>query len=304
MIDMSNLSSPYLNTQIFTAGTTQWQVWNKPNNAKMVYIFVIGGGAGGGGGRSSAINSTGGGGGGASSGIAVGTYQANLLPDTLYLQVGIGGLGGAAGAAGTSGTISSVSYRPDTTAINLLLQSSATVPGGGGGGTSSVAGAGGAVCTVWNYTTAINGNIGIVSTSSGQPGGSGTGTGGTVVNVTPIFIVSGGAGGGATSAGAAGFNAASITGSGFLNTVSAGVTNAADTSINGNNGYNSLLINSLPDFFTGGSGGGPSTTGGRTAGRGGNGAYGSGGGGGGGAYNGTGGAGGNGGDGLIIIACS
>lgn len=304
MIDMYNLSTNSLNAQTFTAGSTQWQIWNKPSNAKMVYIFVIGGGAGGGGGRSSSINSSGGGGGGASSGFVTGIYQANLLPDNLYLQVGIGGQGGVADSAGSSGTISYISYRPDTTAINILLQSSATAPGGGGGGGGSVAGSGGTVCTAWGYDTAINGSLGIVTVSPGQAGRIGTSIGGTVSNLTPISIVSGGAGGGATSAGAAGYNAGSIVGSGFLNTVPAGIINAADTTIHGSDGYGALNIPSLPNFFTGGAGGGPSTTGGRTAGKGGKGAYGSGGGGGGGAYSGTGGAGGKGGDGLIIIAYS
>jgi hypothetical protein len=304
MIDMFNLSDPYLNTQVFTAGTTQWQTWTKPDKANMIYIFCIGGAGGGGGGRTSASNSGCGGGGGASSGITVGVYQAILLPDTLYLQVGIGGQGGAPNSLGGAGTISYISYRPDITAINLLLQSSTTTPGGGTAGGSSVPGTGGTVATVWNYTTAINGDLGIITVSPGQAGLSGTGGGGSVTNLTPITIITGGAGGGTNTAGAGGFNGGSITGSGFFNTISSGVINAADTSIHGNSGYNSLYVNNLPDFFTGGAGGGPGTTSGRAGGKGGNGAYGSGGGGGASAYSGSGGAGGKGGDGLIIIACS
>ena len=92
-----------------------------------------------------------------------------------------------------------------------------------------------------------------------------------------------------------------ILGSGFLNTIPAGINNAADSSIHGNNGYNTLHDNTLTDFFTGGSGGAAATSSARTAGKGGNGAFGSGGGGGGGSYNGSGGPGGKGGDGLIII---
>lgn len=304
MIDMFNLSNPYLNNQIFTAATTQWQTWIKPDKAKMVYIFCIGGGGGGGGGRTSASNSGCGGGGGASSGIVVATYQASLLPDILYLQVGIGGTGGIANSVGTAGTISSISYRPDTTAINLLLQSSATAPGGGGTGSSTIPGTGGTVATAWDFTTKINGSLGLVTSSAGQAGASGTSSGGSVINITPAFSVTGGGGGGSNTAGAGGFNGGSITGTGFLNTISSGVINATDTSIHGNNGYSTLVINNLPDFFTGGAGGGPGTTVGRAGGKGGNGAYGSGGGGGASAYSGTGGTGGNGGDGLIIIACS
>ena len=301
---MFNLNSPYLNTQVFTADTTQWQTWTKPDRAKMVYIFVLGGGGGGGGGRTSVSNSGNGGGGGGSSAITAGIYHAMLLPDTLYLQVGTGGTGGAAMTTGTAGTISSICYIPDTTAINILLQSSAAAPGGGVAGGSSVPGAGGIAATAWDYNAAINGDLGIVTVTAGQAGGSGTSGGGSVINITPTLIVTGGAGGGSNTAGAGGYNGGSITGSGFLNTISSGVINAADTSIHGNNGYSTLLINNLPMFFTGGAGGAPGTTSGRAGGKGGNGAYGSGGGGGASAYSGTGGAGGNGGDGLIIIACS
>lgn len=304
MIDMFNLSNPYLNTQVFTAATTQWQTWTKPDKAKMVYIFCLGGGGGGGGGRTAAINSSTGGGGGASSAITVALYQASLLPDTLYLQVGIGGDGGIASGVGTAGTISYISYRPDTTAINLLLQSSATTPGGGGAGGGTVGGTGGTAPTVWNYVTAVNGGLGLVTTEVGQAGTVGTSSAGTITNLTPISIVTGGAGGGGTSSAGTGYNGASILGSGFLNTISTGVINAADSTIHGGNGYNTLYINKLPNFFTGGAGGSSATTSARTAGKGGNASYGSGGGGGGGSYNGAGGAGGKGGDGLIIIACS
>lgn len=300
---MFNLTTQ-TNSQVFYSNNITWQTWNKPNNAKMIYIFMLGGGGGGGGGRTSASNSGCGGGGGASSGIVVATYQACLLPDTLYLQVGEGGDGGAANTVGTAGTISSISYRPDTTAINLLLQSSATAPGGGGTGSSSIPGTGGTVATAWDFTTKINGSLGLVTSSAGQVGATGTGGGGTIVNITPTFIVTGGAGGGSNTAGAGGFNGGSITGSGFLNTISSGVINATDTSIHGNNGYSTLNLNNLPEFFTGGAGGGPGTTTGRVGGKGGNGGYGSGGGGGASAYSGTGGTGGNGGDGLIIIAYS
>lgn len=300
---MFNLANQ-TNSQVFYSNDATWQLWNKPANAKMIYIFCLGGAGGGGGGRSAASNAGHGGGGGASSAITTGIYHAMLLPDTLYLQVGTGGDGGAAMVAGTAGTISSICYRPNTTAINILLQSSATAPGGGAPGGSSVPGTGGTVATAWDYSTAINGDLGIVTVTAGQAGGVGTSGGGSVVNITPTLIVTGGAGGGSNTAGAGGYNGGSIIGSGFLNTVSSGVINAADTSIHGNNGYSTLNINNLPEFFTGGAGGGSATTSGRAGGKGGNGAYGSGGGGGASAYSGTGGAGGNGGEGLIIIAYS
>ncbi len=305
MIDMFNLSTPYLNTQVFTASTAQWQTWIKPANAKMVYFFVVGGGGGGGGGRTVNLNSSPGGGGGGGSSITTGTYIASMLPDTLYLQIGLGGAGGVANTAGSAGTLSYVSYRPDTTAINILLQSGNSGASAGTGSFSTTGvGAGGAGGVAWTWSTAINGSLGIVDSTTGQNGTSGTGLGATPNNVTPSLPITGGAGGGAVSAGAVGYNGGSILGTGFLNTLLPGVTNAADVSINGNNGYNTLSIPTIPDFFTGGAGGGSATTTGRAGGTGGNGSYGSGGGGGGGTYSGTGGSGGKGGDGIIIIVCS
>lgn len=293
------------NSQVFYSNNASWQLWNKPTNAKMIYIFAIGGGSGGGGGRTVVANSSPGGGGGASSSIAVATYQASLLPDQLYVQVGLGGLGGVANTTGSAGSLSYVTYRPDTTAINILLKSGdvAATAGTGAFSTTGV-GAGGTGGTAWSFTTAVNGSLGLVTVTPGQNGTSGTGVGGSPQSITPILCVTGGAGGGASSAAATAYVGGSIIGSGFLNTIPSGVLNAADASINGNDGYTTLLLNNVPEFFTGGSGGAGASTSGRQGGTGGNGSFGSGGGGGGGTYNGTGGTGGKGGDGLIIIAYS
>ena len=64
MIDVFNIldGSP-LNQVFYTKGSTDWQVWQKPNNAKMVSILCIGGGGGGGSGQARAGSSTGRGGG-------------------------------------------------------------------------------------------------------------------------------------------------------------------------------------------------------------------------------------------------
>lgn len=304
MMGLHNLTESPLSSQTFTANSSQWQIWNKPQNAKMVYIFMLGGGSGGGGGKTSAINSSPGGGGGASSAITTGIYSAHLLPDTLYLQVGVGGAGGIAQTNGGAGALSYISYQPDTTAINILMQSGAVSPTGGGGATSStVPGAGGTAGTAWIESAAINGDLGVVLSSAGQNGASGTSTGGTIVNLTPNNIVTGGAGGGACSAGGTPYLGGSITGSSFIPTISSGTSDAADARIHGSAGYDTLLMNSLPNFFTGGAGGACATTAGRVGGKGGAATYGSGGGGGGGSYRTTGGQGGQGGDGLIIITC-
>jgi hypothetical protein len=287
--------------KIFYANGSAWQAWNKPTSAKSVRFFLIGGGGGGGGGRTSALNSSTGGGGGGSSSVTILKVPANLLPDVLYIQVGLGGIGGAAGSAGTSGTLSYISFQPDTTAFNILAKSGDAAATGGGGGGSSVAGTGGTAGTVFNYTSLVFGQLGMVTSIAGQNGGNGTTIGGTIVNITPALPVTGGAGGGGTSSGGTTYNAGSITGSGFLPTISGGGNGVL---VAGDDGFKSLpnlySKSKQPMFFTGGAGG--SSNNGGSGGAGGNASYGSGGGGGGGTYQGgTGGIGGKGGDGLVII---
>lgn len=304
MIDMFNTPADKTSTQVFYfAGTTTWQTWQKPVNASVVYIITIGGGSGGGGGRTSAINSAAGGGGGASSSITCGAYAANMIPNTLHLLVGAGGVGGVGQATGTAGGLSYVSFQPNTTAINILMQSGNAGATGGVGSSSTTTGAsGGTGGTAWAYATAINGNLGQITSSPGQNGTAGTGTGATPQNLTFTTICSGGAGGGAVSGAGTTYAAGSILASAITPLLSPGVMNAADSTIHGSHGIGNIFgYNQNPMFFTGGAGGASSSTTARKAGTGGNGSYGSGGGGGGGAYNATGGDGGKGGDGLIII---
>ena len=292
------------NSNLFLGNGSAWQVWNKPKNTNIVRFFLLGGGSGGGGGRTSAINSAAGGGGGASSAILSATFLAHTLPDTLYILVGEGGTGGEPNNAGNSGDLTYVSYQPNTSSINILLQNGAAGPTGGEGGTSSTPGVGGTAGTVWGFAAAINGNLGLIDVEPGQNGTVGTTIGGTVVNLTPTSIATGASGGGGCTAGGTGFAAGLITGSGFLPTIPAGTIDAADTRIHGAAGYTSLPNNlsmSTPMFFTGGTGGGVATTAGRVGGKGGQGSFGSGGGGGGGSYRSTGGRGGDGGDGLVLI---
>ena len=150
MIDTFNLSNQELNSQAFyTQGTLNWQVWQKPNNAKMVSIIAIGGGGGGGSGQVTAAGSSRrGGAGGGSSAIAVGLFSAALIPDTLFVLTGPGGIGGSGntGSNGAAGSISYVSVQPNTTAINILVQSGAAAAGGGNAGATGSAGTAG---TVW-----------------------------------------------------------------------------------------------------------------------------------------------------------
>ena len=90
MIDVFNIPNNDSNVDIFTnnGGTSSWQTWVKPKNAKFIHILAIGAGGGGGAGWSASLNSGGGGGGGGAGGVVSGFYPANVLPNTLFIQVG------------------------------------------------------------------------------------------------------------------------------------------------------------------------------------------------------------------------
>ena len=309
-MDFFNLPNLASQNNFFFANGSAWQVWNKPANCKSVYIFAIGGGGGGGGGRTSALNTATGGGGGGSSATTKGLYLANMLPDTLYIQVGLGGVGGNASLSGNAGGISYLSAQPNTTALNILLQNGSAGANGGVGGGTSVQGAGGTGGTIWANNSFVFGNLGLLTSDAGQTGTSGGTQTANGVSLTPSRICTGGAGGGGVNGTtlANSHLGGSIIGSGFLQTIDGGINNNTDGTQNGDNGYESLnnLFTTpfkIPMFFTGGAGGGSANTSGRVGGAGGNASYGSGGGGGGGSYSGTGGKGGNGGDGLILITC-
>ena len=317
MIDFSNLADESVNQQVFWGNidSVNWQTWQKPQNCKYVYITVIGSGGGGGGGRRSTSNSTYGGGGGGSGGITCGFFQASLLPDILYVQVGSGGVGGsgqstqANGGAGGNGEISYVSVAPNTAATYIILQSGTTAATGGSGGTLSN-GTLGSGEVVWNLSSAFAG-LGQVTVIAGQNGTNGATSTAPPTAITLNKIVSGGAGGGGTSSGAVVTNGGAITGAGIVPTIS-GIAGGVAGVIAGS-GYQSRLPGKTytardPLIFTGGAGGGGfvNDTGTNTAAGGGNGSFGSGGGGGGGCNfrtgtNGISGNGGRGGDGLVII---
>jgi hypothetical protein len=308
MIDVFDVPNLGVYNKVFYPNSSSWQVWKKPSNIKFIYFYVIGSGGAGGGGRTGNINTGGGGGGGASSSISVGLFPAFLLPDTLYIQVGLGLNGAIANQGASSGQLSYVSVAPNTTAINIVMQSGNVSAGGGGGGTSSLAGVGGTAGTIWTYANFPLAEMGMVTSVGGQNGASGGTTVSVGGSVTPTLPISGGAGGGGESSSVQSFAGGNIIGSGFLPTISGGTNNVNTSLVNGNDGFISIVPTTesfldLPLLFTGGSGGGACHTTGFTGGFGGDGSYGSGGGGGGASYNGTGGSGGRGGDGLILITC-
>ena len=308
MLDIFNIPDTAIQNQVFyTKGTLDWQTWFKPNNARFVSILCIGAGGGGGAGGNGAGSTTRqGGGGGGAGGISYGFFPANQIPEILFVQPGAGGTGGVGGTSpgsGSSGALSYVSCQPNTTNINVLLQSG--LAGATGGNTGQIGGGQGVASTVWTgnplniFATATAGQNGSPGTTAGTPGA-----------ITLTKIVTGGAGGAGYSAGVN--TGGSITGSAFVPTISGGGGNINANGVDGSGGYTSLTItpNSIsrqPVFFTGGAGGGSSNN--YTGGTGGNASFGCGGGGGGcgstsGGVGANGaGAGGKGGDGIIIITC-
>ena len=304
--DFFNLPDNAINTQVFhTKGSgTDYQIWTKPKNVRLVHILCIGSGSGGGGGQAGAsATARRGGGGGGSAGYSFGIFQASLIPDNLFLLIptgGAGGIGGSTSSNGSAGTLSYVSVESNNTAINILIQSGAVAPTGGTSGLNGGnAGVGGTV-----YAGGILDLLGITTFIAGQNGTAGQTTP-VPTDLTLNRILSGGSAGAGTN-GATPQAGANIIGGGFINNINGGAGSSTSVAGNGSSGYISQLpmINGLqrqPFLFTGGAGGGSSNTG--TGGVGGNGAFGSGGGGGGAGFTALAGNGGSGGDGLIIINC-
>jgi hypothetical protein len=288
----------------YVLSTSSWQTWTKPNDAMMIHILCIGGGAGGGSGRlDSGANNKYGGGGGGSAAVTSMYVPAFLIPDNLYIQVGLGGFGGEAqttnatnGNSGSAGGTSYVALYPSYTGTtqvgNLLLSANGGSGGAGGTSTTGTAGAAGTATTVGSTSPSYLG-LGQFTSTVGQAGGassvSSAPTALTINNITG----GGSAGGGISSAGTA-YAGGSINSPSSLISYLTSLAGGAVGS-NGNYGYGIKK----PIMYTGGTGGGGLVSG--AAGSGGNGAVGSGGGGGGASTATSSGAGGNGGNGIVII---
>ncbi len=277
-----------------TTSLSTWQTWTKPEGRTTAFIVCIGGGGGGGAGYLTSTGlARGGGGGGASSAITIAQVPFYSIPDTLYIQVGLGG-GGAplttntannstqSSQAGQAGGISYVSCYPSTNMADTLLVNSLSGAGGGGGvAATSTGGAGGSAPAA--LTASATNNPRYLSlcnwvSYAGQAGATGS-TGAAVAGNQTIVsnsITTGGAGGGGLSSGnavaASGSQNSGDTLTSFLKTLSGGSVSGA---LNGVNGYLYLK----PFLSVGGSGGGAISSGAQS-GTGGNGALGSGGGGG------------------------
>jgi len=288
MLDLSHIPNSQQDVQIFNAisGSNSWQTWQKPRKCNYVWIMCIGGGGGGGGGQQS-FGSIGGSGGG-SGAVSRALYNAQQLPDRLYVQVGLGGAGGTQVIAGSAGTRSWVSLLPAVVAQNLVQGSGAAAAAGGGTGTgASAAGETAIAQTTVTFLTLSNfiGTAGQASTAFS-----------TTWDTTPLTsqITSAGAGGGYTGG----------TGNMLSSSISPYLPGGAPATTSGSNGGNGVdgFLSWKPFYSLGGSGGGSATSG--SGGNGGNGGIGSGGGGGGtgnSTLGFTGGRGGRGGDGLVVI---
>jgi hypothetical protein len=295
MLDVFNIPGQQDNVKIFYAqsGSNSWQTWQKPRNCKFIWIMCIGGGAGGAGGYSVGLsNATAGPGGGGSGAITRALFPANTLPDTLYVQPGLGGSGGigqipqAYGASG-AGSRSFVVINPSGSvpaAMNTVCIS------GAAGAASVTSATGGSAETIATTTQAGLLSLGTFISVAGQAGATSPG------NITPlssVIVSGGGAGAGCSSGGQSGGNISATT-------ISPIISGGTSTSVKGSDG----IISWKPLYFLGGAGGwGADTTVLSTGSNGGDGAYGCGGGGGSMSSAAVpGGSGGRGGDGLVIIA--
>ncbi len=278
--------------EFFATGNTTFKTWVKPQGCTMVYMLAIGSGSGGAGGATGAAGTGriggGGGAGGAQSRLLI---PAFLLPDILYVQVGLGGLGGAANTNGSTGQRSLILRTNAAVAAshNVVLASGNAVATAG-----TVAGAAGTGETTSGQAQSAYIGLGVFVTVAGASGAAGGVVGGAVGGSVTQFATSltcGGAGGGSTPTANTNNAGGNITAAGVYPVVSGGIAGGGT----GADGYSTFL----PSFYTAGGAGGGSNGAAGVGGDGGEGGLGSGGGGGGAGV--TGGAGGKGGDGYVCI---
>ncbi len=294
MLDLSNLPNAAngADVQIFYAtGPSDWQTWVKPRGKSMIGIFAFGAGGGGGGGCSGAAGTARGGGGAGASGATFNTIiPAIFLPDTLFVNVGLGGAGGAADTVGLQGGMTNVFVYPLSGSSGPADAIVSAFPGGPGSpGTSSAAGAGGSGGSA--YTAAISA-LGSRYSSTNRPGNAGgaqTGAAGTNATFNAVSSpLCAGAGGGGLGTANTDFAGGSVLSSSNIFPASPG-----GLAMRGTDG----VFRMTPFGSSGGAGGSTNSAG--TGYGGGNAGLGSGGGGGGAGL--TGGAGGTGGHGLVVI---
>jgi hypothetical protein len=316
------VSSPFPSADIQTfdypGGT-----WTKPTGPRtgLTLVRLWGAGGGGGGGASLATAAIAkGGSGGAGGGCISQIFLTDELPDTLLVQIGLGGPGGPGGLAGlvgTAGTSGITSFVRSPTTVFLSVTGGAAGTGGqitatnqtGGTGTGTH-GVTGAVNTAGASGQPISGSS---SSAFGPAWEGGSGGGGSNNSATvPLVTVGGNARWGGGGGGSGGChsnvpaNVDATAGGGTGNSVGAtagGLGGAAGTSgASPTAGTNGVDTDGIVGG-TGGGGGGTTVTASTAGADGGNGGKGGGGGGGGGCgmNPGIGGRGGNGGDGYGVI---
>jgi hypothetical protein len=278
--------------EFFATGATTFQVWQKPTGCTMVYMLAIGSGSGGAGGQTGGVGNGrtggGGGGGGAQSRLLI---PAFLLPDILFVQVGLGGDGGAANGNGGAGQRSLILRTNAAAAANhnvVLASGNAAATGGAAIGT---VGAGETVSAQAQSAYIGMGLFTSVAGPSGSTGGAVGGAAGGNVTQFATSMTCGGAGGGSTPVANTNNAGGAISALGVYPVISGGIAGGGA----GVDGYATFL----PSFYTAGGSGGGSNGAAGVGGKGGNAGLCSGGGGGGGGV--TGGDGGRGGDGYICI---
>lgn len=311
MIDLFDYTDINTNHQaFFTNGiTNSWQVWTKPKGVSYVYITCIGSGGGGGSSANVGGSTSGGGGGGGASSVTKILLPANVIPDSLYIQVARGGIGGdSSNENAVDGSLSYVSISPLTTASRVIIASGTVAAGRGLRGTSLVGGSGGSAGTVFTSAVGILSELGIWQSIAGRIGATGGygAPGGNVTGVGGGTFLTGGAGGGGLTSGGGDDQGGSILATGAV--LSFNITGGAAGGGQGRGGYASSRPKDLtyasrkfPQILTGGSGGGSNGTVGGGGGNGGPGQIGCGGGGAGAQDGGAGRIGGRGGDGIVLI---
>ena len=145
MLDLSHIPNSQQDVQVFYSNgvTNAWQTWQKPRKCNYVWIMCIGGGGGGAG----APGNTGGNAptGGGSGGVSRALYNAQQLPDRLYVQVGLGGAGGigttlTSGNSGSPGTRSVVALQPSVVSQNMVAISGNAGAAGGSNSGATISG--------------------------------------------------------------------------------------------------------------------------------------------------------------------
>ena len=284
MLDLGHISNSQQDIKIYQANGSAWQTWQKPRKCSYVWIMCIGGAGGGAGGNITVGTfSTGGG----SAAISRALYNAQILPDTLYVQVGLGGAGGASATNGSAGTRSWVTLSTvvPIVAQNVILGSAGAAAAGG-----SITGATAAGETAITTATSTFSSLSTFISTGGQ--GSPTVT--PYNPLTSQVLSPGAIGPQYNDSTLLSFAGGDISATSISPLIAGGTIGGTGSGGNGANG----IFSWKPFFSLGGAGGGSSYA--DVGGNGGNGGIGSGGGAGG-AGKLAGGTGGKGGDGLVVI---